>query len=1033
MFNESSASANSDFALHNREDAVSSESYGLDFDGNHRPDILWHNTVSGENALWLMDDEATGQYRASVEIDSMSGEWHIKSAADFNLDGHSDLLWRNEQTGENTVWLMGGENGAERQSSDNLISLGQDWDVRGVADFNQDNKADLLWRNQKTGENEVWLMGGELGTELLSKASMKAVGGAWDIRGVGDFDGDGKADTLWRNADTGQNTIWFLGGESNLEFESYERLKTIAVNNWQIHGVADFDGDGGADIFWRDESVGRNVVWQMGGAKNHQIEGELVLPELRGTWQPIVSGWKALSTAATPSIQADTQAEAVVLPDDYSAGLDFDGNSQSDIFWHNTVSGQNSLWLMAGDRGNQRQQQVGVESIDGSWHVKSAADFNSDGRPDLLWRNKSTGENKVWFMGGAQGQQRQVQDSIASLGKNWDIKGVADFDGDNQADILWRNAKTGANTVWFMGGENGTDVRAKGSIRSVGSHWDIRGIGDFNADGKADLLWRDTRTGQNSLWFLGGKNGIEYQSDARLKTIPTNWQIQGVADFSGEGNPDIFWRDESASRNVVWQMGGANNTQIEGEIVMPTLSGSWQAIISSWSRSGANFTVEDSASQAPEQNGFDIKFDYRFDTNNWFDSQKKAALEKAAEIWETIILDDFENIAAGTTVHASSPDGSGLKAFTLDYEIDDLVVFAFAKTLPSTTLAQAGATTYESDRNTASVFQPWLGEVEFNTKESWFVDADIQSSPEVPFGQADFLSVAVHELGHILGISSHTNAFRALIQNGKFVGEQSKAINNGNPIPLDSTGSHIKDNFKVSGLGENALDPRLSKGTRKLLTRLDVALLDDIGYTIDYSSLKAVPVVEVLSIQQNGKDTSHLQNGGTYTLRWSDNFSEDVKIDLYEDNKYKRTIESTTNSDGRYTWQVPDDLGGDRFYKIKVSSLDSSSVSSFSDIPFTITPKPSLVLNSPSSNTPLRTNSNYNITWRDNLDETLKIELYQNGQFQRILTNSTASDGSYTWRIPSYTRSGDNYQFRLTSREDSSISEFSDKFSISAG
>jgi hypothetical protein len=37
---------------------------------------------------------------------------------------------------------------------------------------------------------------------------------------------------------------------------------------------------------------------------------------------------------------------------------------------------------------------------DQNWRISAVADVNGDGWPDLIWRNKSTGKNLVWYMSG---------------------------------------------------------------------------------------------------------------------------------------------------------------------------------------------------------------------------------------------------------------------------------------------------------------------------------------------------------------------------------------------------------------------------------------------------------------------------------------------------------------------------------------------------------------------------------------------------------------------------------------------------------
>jgi hypothetical protein len=56
---------------------------------------------------------------------------------------------------------------------------------------------------------------------------------------------------------------------------------------------------------------------------------------------------------------------------------------------------------------------------------------------------------------------------------------------------------------------------------SVGSTWGIVQIGDYNGDGKSDILWKDG-SGNLSIWFL---NGSSISSTAGLGNIGTSWAV----------------------------------------------------------------------------------------------------------------------------------------------------------------------------------------------------------------------------------------------------------------------------------------------------------------------------------------------------------------------------------------------------------------------------------------------------------------------------------------------------------------------------
>ena len=239
---------------------------------------------------------------------------------------------------------------------------------------------------------------------------------------------------------------------------------------------------------------------------------------------------------------------------------------------------------------------------------------------------------------------------------------------------------------------------------------------------------------------------------------------------------------------------------------------------------------------------FNIQFDYRFDTNGFFnDPNRRAVLEVAANVWENIITDEFANVPIGTSLYVENPQTTTFAQFASDYEIDDLVVFVGARSIdgPGGATSDGGpSATYNigtslDTRYSSSNFEPWTGSISFDNSEPWFFDTTPDTSNDIPPTEMDFLSVAMHELGHVLGITSGINAFRSLTLNGYFNGPNAKALNGGNPIPLSPDLNHVQDGFLVGGVGPEALmDPSIAPGVRKLHTPLDVALLVDIGYQV---------------------------------------------------------------------------------------------------------------------------------------------------------------------------------------------------------
>ncbi|MDZ8085141.1 MAG: VCBS repeat-containing protein, partial [Nostoc sp. DedQUE12b] len=103
------------------------------------------------------------------------------------------------------------------------------------------------------------------------------------------------------------------------------------------------------------------------------------------------------------------------------------------------------------------------------------------------------------------------------------------FNGDGKSDIVWRNKATGQNTIWEI---NGFSVQSNNLITQVADQdWQIAGTADFNGDGKSDIVWRNKATGQNTIWEI---NGFSVQSNNLITQVADqDWQIAGTADFNG--------------------------------------------------------------------------------------------------------------------------------------------------------------------------------------------------------------------------------------------------------------------------------------------------------------------------------------------------------------------------------------------------------------------------------------------------------------------------------------------------------------------
>ena len=238
-------------------------------------------------------------------------------------------------------------------------------------DFNGDGKADILYRHPTIGNVGVWLMDG---TTEDTWALIGNHGTAWDVKGAGDFNKDGANDILYRHT-SGNIGIWLM----NNTIEDTWQLLGNHGTAWDIRGVGDFNGDGYADVLYRKTATGNVGVWLMNGTNEN-------------------------------------------------------------------------TWVLIGNHGT-------------SWDIKGIGDFNSDGDVDVLYSN-ANGKVGIWLMNGTS---ETTWKYLGNHGTYWQPECVADYNNDGHDDVVYQNTN-GNVGVWLMTGAIET------TWKLIGNHgvWEVR-------------------------------------------------------------------------------------------------------------------------------------------------------------------------------------------------------------------------------------------------------------------------------------------------------------------------------------------------------------------------------------------------------------------------------------------------------------------------------------------------------------------------------------------------------------------------------
>ena len=362
-----------------------------DITGDGKADVVWHNLTSGELYYWVMDGTAIAGGQGLAYLPQGAAALAL---ADFNGDGRSDIV---STTAFDVRVSLAQANGAFAAPAVVASRPAAGWRfvdsvekdrVPPKADINGDGRSDIGWIAPGNGGLLSWLMQGP--TVLSQQSGMATAADAAPLA-MADFDGDGRADLLSANA----SDVWVSPGNASGGFGTAVRVQARPQGAWVLVGAGDATGDGKADVVWHNLNTGELYTWVMSGATITGGHGSVFAPlgsqgvtlnDFNGDGRMDVLTLSATEVRVSLAQSSGGFGTSLFVSTRPATGWNFagagdvNGDGKADVIWHNVNSGELYYWLMVSNTilGGQGGAYLPIGST-----VLAATDYSGDGRADI--------------------------------------------------------------------------------------------------------------------------------------------------------------------------------------------------------------------------------------------------------------------------------------------------------------------------------------------------------------------------------------------------------------------------------------------------------------------------------------------------------------------------------------------------------------------------------------------------------------------------------------------------------------------------